>query len=424
MLKYILSKLTYGLLVLWGVVTVVFFIFSLGGDPVENLVAENSTQEVKDAIREKFNLDLPVGERYLLYLNDISPISVHSTNESSRYFLDEKQYSVAASVQVGSKTIALKAPFLSRSYISERSVTEIIGDALPGTGVLALVAIIFAIIVGISIGVLSALNKDGLVDRLALVLSVLGMSGPSFFMAILVAWVGGYLWYESTTLTAWPVVFMLLFVSAGLWRNRRTGKAWSVGLGRLSLLGFLIGVGFWLMASFLLLDNLSDFAFHLPGTGLSMTGSLYDVDIWKGQVLNLKNLILPALTLGIRPLAVIVQLTRNSLLEVMQQDYIRTARAKGLKESAIIWRHALKNALNPVITAISGWFASMLAGAVFVEFVFGWKGLGLETYNALEKDDLPVVMGSVVVIASIFVVINILTDLLYGVIDPRVRISK
>ncbi|MFT6728017.1 MAG: peptide/nickel transport system permease protein [Flavobacteriales bacterium] len=119
-----------------------------------------------------------------------------------------------------------------------------------------------------------------------------------------------------------------------------------------------------------------------------------------------------------------MQLTRNSLLEVMQQDYIRTARAKGLKESAIIWRHALKNALNPVLTAISGWFASMLAGAVFVEFVFGWKGLGLETYSALEKDDLPVVMGAVVVIASIFVVINLLTDLMYGVIDPRVRIRK
>lgn len=423
MVRYILSKLTYGLLVLWGVVTVVFFIFTLGGDPVENLVAENSTQEVKDAIRKKFNLDLPVGQRYVNYLNDLSPISLHGNGEDSRSRLDTSQYSVLASVPFGSKTLAVKAPFLSRSYISERSVTAIIGDALPGTAVLAIVAMIFAIILGLSIGVLSALNKDGLIDRVALVLSVLGMSGPSFFMAILVAWIGGYLWYETTTLTAWPIVFILLFVLAGLWRNKRAEKSWSEGLGKLGLVGAMIGFAFWIIGG-IFGGPLSDFVVRLPGTGLSMTGSLYDVDIWKGQVLNLKNLILPALTLGIRPLAVIVQLTRNSLLEVMQQDYIRTARAKGLKESAIIWRHALKNALNPVLTAISGWFASMLAGAVFVEFVFGWKGLGLETYSALEKDDLPVVMGAVVVIASIFVVINLLTDLMYGVIDPRVRIRK
>jgi peptide/nickel transport system permease protein len=423
LLKYILSKLAYGLLVLWGVVTVVFFIFTLGGDPVENLVAENSTQEVKDAIRKKFNLDLPVGERYVHYLNDLSPISLHGNGEDSRNRLDTSQYSVLLSAQLGSNTLAIKAPFLSRSYISERSVTAIIGDALPGTAVLAIVAMIFAIILGLSIGVLSALNKDGLIDRVALVLSVLGMSGPSFFMAILVAWIGGYLWYETTTLTAWPIVFILLFVLAGLWRNKRVKKSLSEGLGKLGLIGAIMGLAFWILGG-IFGGPLSEFVFRLPGTGLSMTGSLYDVDIWEGQVLNLKNLILPALTLGIRPLAVIVQLTRNSLLEVMQQDYIRTARAKGLKESAIIWRHALKNALNPVLTAISGWFASMLAGAVFVEFVFGWKGLGLETYSALEKDDLPVVMGAVVVIASIFVVINLLTDLMYGVIDPRVRIRK
>ncbi|NNE55698.1 MAG: ABC transporter permease, partial [Flavobacteriales bacterium] len=142
-----------------------------------------------------------------------------------------------------------------------------------------------------------------------------------------------------------------------------------------------------------------------------------------GRVVRPQNLILPAITLGIRPLAVIVQLTRSSLLEELSQDYIRTARAKGLSERRVIWKHALSNALNPVVTAVSGWFASMLAGAVFVEYVFGWKGLGLETYTALEQDDLPVVMGAVVLIAVIFVVINILTDVIYGLLDPRVRVS-
>jgi peptide/nickel transport system permease protein len=110
------------------------------------------------------------------------------------------------------------------------------------------------------------------------------------------------------------------------------------------------------------------------------------------------------------------------MIEVMDQDYIRTAKAKGLNTREIVWKHAIKNTLNPIITAVSGWFASMLAGAVFVEYVFGWKGLGLELFNSLIKDDLPVVMGSVLFIAAIFVIMNILVDIIYGILDPRVRI--
>jgi peptide/nickel transport system permease protein len=161
----------------------------------------------------------------------------------------------------------------------------------------------------------------------------------------------------------------------------------------------------------------------LPGTCLNMTGSLYSVDVWKGEFLDLRNMILPVITLMIRPLSVIVQLTRSSLLDVLQQDFIRTARAKGLSEFDVIVRHALRNALNPVITAVSGWFASLLAGAIFVEFVFGWKGLGQQMFTAIENQDLPVVMGGVIVISMAFVVINLIVDVLYGWIDPRVRIS-
>jgi peptide/nickel transport system permease protein len=165
------------------------------------------------------------------------------------------------------------------------------------------------------------------------------------------------------------------------------------------------------------------FAFVLADiTGLNMVGSLYSVDDFgEGQYLDLKNLILPAFTLGIRPLAIVVQLTRSSLLEVLSQDYIRTARAKGLKNYTIIVRHALRNALNPVITAISGWFASLMAGAVFVEYVFDWKGIGVVIVDALEKYDFPVIMGAVLFISIILVVINILVDLVYGYLDPRIR---
>ena len=159
-------------------------------------------------------------------------------------------------------------------------------------------------------------------------------------------------------------------------------------------------------------------------TGLNMTGSLYEVDDYgRGSFLQLKNLILPALTLGIRPLSVIIQLSRNSLLEVLSMDYIRTATAKGLSKFTIIFKHALRNALNPVVTAVSGWFASLLAGAVFVEYIFAWNGIGKEIVDALNKMDLPVVMGAVLFIASIFVIINILVDLIYGWLDPRIKIS-
>ena len=159
-------------------------------------------------------------------------------------------------------------------------------------------------------------------------------------------------------------------------------------------------------------------------TGLNLTGSLYEIDEVTGEkYLAIKNLILPAFTLGIRPLAVITQLTRSSMLDVLGQDYIRTAYAKGLSKNKIIYKHALRNALNPVITAITGWFAELLAGAFFVEYIFGWKGIGKTTVDALEKLDYPVVMGAVLLSAFIFILINIFADVLYRLIDPRIRIQ-
>ncbi|MFW5916093.1 MAG: ABC transporter permease [Bacteroidota bacterium] len=167
------------------------------------------------------------------------------------------------------------------------------------------------------------------------------------------------------------------------------------------------------------------FAFVLGEyTGLNLTGNLYEIDDFgRGINLKLKNLILPAFTLGIRPLAIVIQLSRNSMLDVLSQDYIRTARAKGLKFSKVLFKHALRNSLNPVITAVSGWFASLMAGIVFVEYIFGWKGLGYVIVDALNQYDLPVVMGSVLTIAIIFIVINVLVDLTYAVLDPRVRLQ-
>jgi peptide/nickel transport system permease protein len=159
-------------------------------------------------------------------------------------------------------------------------------------------------------------------------------------------------------------------------------------------------------------------------TGLQMTGSLFNIDPYAGKTLELKNLILPALTLGLRPMAIITQLTRSAMLDVLDQDYIRTAKAKGLSNTRIYFVHALPNALNPVITAVTGWFAELLAGAFFVEYIFGWKGIGKVTVDALEKLDFPVVMGSVLVTATFFMLVNILADILYVVVDPRVKLTE
>jgi ABC-type dipeptide/oligopeptide/nickel transport system permease component len=159
-------------------------------------------------------------------------------------------------------------------------------------------------------------------------------------------------------------------------------------------------------------------------TGLSLTGQLYETNPFTAQRhLVLRNLLLPALALGIRPLAIITQLTRSSMLDVMSQDYIRTARAKGLAPAAVVLHHALRNALNPVVTAVSGWLASLLSGAFFIEYIFNWKGLGTVTLRAVENLDFPVVMGATLFVAAIFVLVNIAVDVLYAVLDPRVKLG-
>ena len=159
-------------------------------------------------------------------------------------------------------------------------------------------------------------------------------------------------------------------------------------------------------------------------TGLETTGSLVDVDDFGDTKVFWKNLILPAIALGIRPIAIITQLTRSAMLDVLSQDYIRTAKAKGLSRFFIIAKHALRNALNPVLTAASGWFAALLAGAFFVENVFNYNGLGQLTIQALNDYDIPLVLGTVLFTAGIFVLLNIVVDILYAALDPRIRVGS
>ena len=211
------------------------------------------------------------------------------------------------------------------------------------------------------------------------------------------------------------LIGVFLGIISALYKDRILDKAIQI----LSTLGMSVRSFF----SAILFAWLFGYVLH-KYTNLEMTGSLYELDDF-GESMHIKwkNLILPAIVLGIRPLAVVIQLMRNSLLEVLNQDYIRTARAKGLSEFKIIKSHAVKNAFNPVVTAISGWFASMLAGAVFVEYIFGWNGLGKEIVNALNTLDLPVIMGAVLIIAMLFILINIFVDIIYAWLDPKVKLQ-
>ena len=224
-----------------------------------------------------------------------------------------------------------------------------------------------------------------------------------------------------------------------------TGTLWLAGAAM--LLATVFGIGFGILAalkphSFLdhALISTSVLGISVPSfvagiliaitfgfywssyTGLSLTGQLYETDAFTGSHLVLRNLLLPAVALGIRPLAVITQLTRSSMIDVLSQDYIRTAHAKGLSAYRVMVGHALKNALNPVITAVSGWLASLMAGAFFIEYIFNWKGIGAVTIHAVENLDFPVVMGATLFIAFLFIFINIFVDLLYALIDPRVKL--
>ncbi len=345
MINRTISRIFYGSLVMLGVVVIVFFLFQGFGDPARLILGQRADAGTMNNIRRDLYLDQPKWKQFAFYLNDVSPVSLYKKQE-----LEEKNIHW---IGIGGDTkLVLKFPYLRRSYQTRRQVWSMLMEALPGTIILASLAIIIATVFGMALGILAAVKKDSWMDTTAIFTSVLGISAPSFFMSIVIAYVFGFVLNQYT--------------------------------------------------------------------GLQMTGSLFDTDPFTGRQWQLRNAILPALTLGIRPMAIIAQLTRGSMLDILNQDYIRTAYAKGLSRNQVIWRHALRNAMNPVITAITGWFAELLAGAFFVEYIFGWKGIGKITVDALAKLDFPVVMGSVLVTSFFFISINILADWLYRVVDPRV----
>jgi len=317
-------------------------------DPAKMMLGERDNLKQLNLINKKYHFDKPVYQQYLYYINDLSPISIHTSSPI---------YDSYMNLYSGSKLhIIVKKPYLRTSFHQKDvPVSYLIFNSFFNTIFLALSAILIALFFAIPLGVVAAYYKDHLLDRVISSLSVLGMSLPSFFAAVLIAYFFAY---------------------------------------KLE----------WL-------------------TGLNVTGSLYVVNDLGQETMSLKNLLLPAITLGIRPMAVIVHLMRNSLIDELSSDYILLARSKGFSMLYVIVFHALRNSITSVVTAASGWFAGMFSGAVFVEYIFGWNGLGKLLVDGLMSVDLPLVMGVILVISTCFIVINILVDLIYLWLDPRVRIN-
>lgn len=325
--RLILQKVLRGLAVLWGSFTLVFIIFTAIPDPARQLAGQQADAELIADMRMKFGLDRPWHERYLNALAQLSPLGPREGGWG------------------------LRMPSLGESFVRQESVSALLLNAFPGTAILAFSSLMLALLLGIPMGLLATQNPGGLFDRIVVGGSVLGMSAPSFFAAVLI----GYL--------------------------------------------FAVQWGSW--------------------TGLPLTGSLWDLNDQGERVMCWRHLVLPALTLGIRPLAVLAQLTRGAASDVLAMPHVKTARAFGASDGEVLRHHVLRNAMNPVLTSASGWLAQLLAGAVFVEFVFGWKGLGFLLFDALEQQDLPVVMGGVLVVSFVFVCVNALTDAAYRWVDPR-----
>lgn len=313
--KYIVRRIISLIPVLFFVSVIVFTITRIiPGDPAAVMLGETATQEAIERLRESLGLNDPLPIQYSHFLGD------------------------------------LLRGHLGDSPAYNKPVTELIARTLPNTLLLGLTAIFLALLIAVPIGILSARKQNSLIDYLSMLISLVGVSMPVY-------WLGMMLVYAfAVRINIFP----------------------AIGMGSLSE-GFL------------------DVVIHLT---------------------------LPAICLATIPMANFARITRSSMLEVIRQDYIRTARAKGLKESVVIWKHGLKNALIPILTVIGMQISMMLSGAVLTETIFSWPGMGRLIVDAIEKRDFVVVQGTIMFLAFAFVVITLIVDILYALVSPKIRFSR
>jgi peptide/nickel transport system permease protein len=329
---YIIKRLLQIIPVVLGVTLIAFALIHLApGDPVITMLGQHATQHEINEARAKFGLDQPVYIQYFIWLNDV----LHGD--------------------------------LGRSIISHEQVTIEIGSRFPNTIELALAAMIFAILIGVIAGIVSATKQYSVADYSVMGVALFGISMPVFWLGIMLMMIFG--------------VFL----------------GWLPIGGRIDLL-----IPFQRVTGFMVIDSI------ITGNGAALISVL-------------RHLILPGIALGTIPMAIIARTTRSSMLEVLRQDFIRTERAKGLSERKVIYKHAIRNAMVPVVTVIGLNFGLLLSGAILTETVFSWPGVGRLIVDSVYDRDYPLVIGCILVFALVFVIVNLITDLLYTYIDPRIH---
>ncbi|MDR1467372.1 MAG: ABC transporter permease [Oscillospiraceae bacterium] len=333
MINYIFKRLILLIPVVLGVATIVFLIMRVFlTDPSQSVLGKYATPEQRIEWRRDQGLEEPLHIQYFVFLKD------------------------------------LVSGNFGKSYKTNLPISKEVFLRFPATAELAISAIILASLVGVTIGVISAVKKNSIFDNIGSVFSLMGVSIPVFWLGILLvmAFCNGFI-------PTGDRIDMLL---------KPTG-----------------GTGFYLLDALIL----GRFNLFLDA---------------------FRHLILPSCTLAMHSTAVIARMTRSSVLETLDQDYIRTARAKGLPERKVIIFHALRNALIPVITVIGLQFGSLLAGAVLTETIFSWPGIGKYTVESVQSSDFPAVQGVVLVVAIIFILVNLFVDVIYALLDPKIKFGK
>jgi peptide/nickel transport system permease protein len=333
-LRFVVRRLILLIPIILGLSILIFaWVHALPGSPATSLLGERSTPELVQAYNEKYGFDKSIPEQYWSYV----------------------------------KTTA--GGDLGTSIATHRAITTELRERFPATVELALAAMIFAVSFGIPLGFIGAKRYGSAYDHSTLVASLVGISTPVFFLALMLKW--GFA------------------VKLG----------WLPSIGRVSI---------------------TNFSEH--PTGFYILDAIITRD-WATFVDVIKHLILPAIALGSIPLAIVARITRASVLDVQNEDYVRTARAKGMSPAIVDRRHVLRNALLPVTTVIGLQMGLLLSGAILTETVFAWPGVGTWLSEAIFNRDYPVLQGGILFLAMVFVFVNLIVDVLYGLINPRIRYS-
>lgn len=332
MLRYTLRRLIALIPVLFGVSLIVFlFLHLIPGDPASAMLGDHATPDAIARLRAAYGLDQPLPAQYALYVSHL--------------------------VQGD----------LGRSIRTSQPVTAEMAQRFPATLELTIVAMLFAVLIGLPAGIVSAWRRGSAVDYASVVFALAGVSMPIFWLGLMLAWLFG-------------VQLKVLPFSARL----DTG------------------------------------AHFTPITNLIVVDALLQRN-WTILGQAIRHLVLPALALSTVPMAIVARMTRGAMIEVLHQDYVRTARAKGLADRVVVGKHALRNALLPVVTIVGLQVGTLLSGAILTETIFSWPGIGRWVYESIGLRDYPVVQSMTLVIAVIFVLTNLLVDLSYAWLDPRVR---